>query len=449
MPRTSLVPSMVPSFSSIATFAPRASLLAFALVAACSSASSSSSDAPPPPPDEARVQGGFTTLEEIEAEMLRMDEAAQTAADDVPVTPEEEARVADLVDETDLLGPNDYVDEPESDPSMGDAPAAHAKGLDAPSSFAVDLRRFATTPKSQIGPRCSAYAGVGAMEIMLNQFHPTAGADLSESYAWSLYKYASCASFVGAATKNRIGDERFFPHDGKIQPGAKENAHALLAEQRVIGRDMEAMMGALDKGHVVYLGMRTPRAMTRCSEVIGPDASRTWRGAHALAIVGYARSERVRGGVIAILRNSWGPKCGAGGYHYVALGGLCRQSRYNCHMWEFSKVTTTISACPAAKSKPTSAWTCAPEKFGDCKCDCGCGEVDIDCKTGECAGCEHDVCTIGSALGGKCNSDGQGGACIAAICKADSYCCEHGWTASCIEHVENGDFGCVKKVCGK
>src|SRR5262249_52498858 len=57
--------------------------------------------------------------------------------------------------------------------------------------------------------------------------------------------------------------------------------------------------------------------------------------------------------------------------------------------------------------------------------------------------CEHDSCTSGSPLSPTCTKDGQGGACIKSICENDSYCCEFSWTASCIAHVENGDFACV------
>ncbi|GAC1549177.1 MAG: hypothetical protein NVS3B10_12600 [Polyangiales bacterium] len=61
--------------------------------------------------------------------------------------------------------------------------------------------------------------------------------------------------------------------------------------------------------------------------------------------------------------------------------------------------------------------------------------------------CDHDTCTSGGPLSSGCTKDGQGGACITAVCVNDSYCCEFAWTASCIAHVQNGDFGCAKKTC--
>jgi len=43
----------------------------------------------------------------------------------------------------------------------------------------------------------------------------------------------------------------------------------------------------------------------------------------------------------------------------------------------------------------------------------------------ECAKCEHDVCTEGTALAPTC------GTCQAKVCAADDYCCTQWWTLSC------------------
>jgi hypothetical protein len=61
--------------------------------------------------------------------------------------------------------------------------------------------------------------------------------------------------------------------------------------------------------------------------------------------------------------------------------------------------------------------------------------------------CSHDVCTRGDILTTGCDKDSQGGACIKAICEKDDYCCTYGWTASCVQHVIDGDFGCTKRTC--
>jgi hypothetical protein len=77
-----------------------------------------------------------------------------------------------------------------------------------------------------------------------------------------------------------------------------------------------------------------------------------------------------------------------------------------------------------------STWTCAPEKYGDCTCDCGCGVQDDDCLAGQCSSCDHDECTVGNALGRDCSD------CVKTICDNDPYCCEQEWGASCLLSVQ-------------
>lgn len=78
------------------------------------------------------------------------------------------------------------------------------------------------------------------------------------------------------------------------------------------------------------------------------------------------------------------------------------------------------------------------------------GDAGTDSSTlpdGAAVMCSHDVCTRGEVLTTGCDKDGQGGACIKAICEKDDYCCVYGWTASCVQHVIDGDFGCTKRTC--
>jgi|GEM_PF-1985979 len=93
------------------------------------------------------------------------------------------------------------------------------------------------------------------------------------------------------------------------------------------------------------------------------------------------------------------------------------------------------NGCKPGVNDVPSDWTCDAKKWNDCKCDCNCGAKDADCKDGECAGCDHDECTAGTALGSKCNS------CTQKVCEAAPYCCEEKWGISC--------FASVEKLCGK
>jgi hypothetical protein len=105
------------------------------------------------------------------------------------------------------------------------------------------------------------------------------------------------------------------------------------------------------------------------------------------------------------------------------------------------------AACLPNGSPLPTAWTCDPAKYGDCNCDCNCGAADRDCAAGACGTCTHDVCTTGAPLGNMCTEDGQGGACIRAICDADPYCCTTAWGASCVDKVKQGLYGCTPRAC--
>lgn len=109
--------------------------------------------------------------------------------------------------------------------------------------------------------------------------------------------------------------------------------------------------------------------------------------------------------------------------------------------------TGAQAACLPNGSPIPSGWTCDAAKYGDCTCDCNCGAADRDCAAGACGTCTHDVCTTGAPLGNMCTDDGQGGACIQAICNADPYCCTTSWGASCVDKVRQGLYGCTPRAC--
>lgn len=93
------------------------------------------------------------------------------------------------------------------------------------------------------------------------------------------------------------------------------------------------------------------------------------------------------------------------------------------------------SCTPGVENTPAQGWTCDSKKWNDCKCDCDCGARDPDCGDGECAACDHDVCTVGTALGSKCDE------CTKKMCEVAPYCCEETWGVSCLARVED--------VCGQ
>lgn len=68
----------------------------------------------------------------------------------------------------------------------------------------------------------------------------------------------------------------------------------------------------------------------------------------------------------------------------------------------------------------------APKTDGGADAPAGCPTSGPPGKP-ECAKCEHDVCTQGTALAPTCN------ACTAKVCTADEYCCTQQWTLSCMQ----------------
>ena len=75
------------------------------------------------------------------------------------------------------------------------------------------------------------------------------------------------------------------------------------------------------------------------------------------------------------------------------------------------------------------------------------GSDDAAAAAGDGGTCTHSACVSGPALGPACALDNQAGACIKAICQNDSFCCNFTWDGSCIAHVTNGDYGCLKSDC--
>jgi hypothetical protein len=117
------------------------------------------------------------------------------------------------------------------------------------------------------------------------------------------------------------------------------------------------------------------------------------------------------------------------------------------------------ATCTDVMAPPPPSPTLAPGEscFGDTAVpgdDAGTGEDTGPSTDGGTDGgpvdvlCSHDVCTNGAPLTTGCTKDGQAGECIKAICKEDPYCCETAWSASCIDKVEKGEYGCTPRKCG-
>jgi len=200
----------------------------------------------------------------------------------------------------------------------------------------ADLRGRDTPIKSQWNGTCTTFAGVGAIENILNR---PSTLDLSERDSWSKYGKYSCSAFVSALSKegNEICREQDWSQNSTVpKSSCSSNRNWRLGETKYIGDNISAALDALDRGSVVYIGMQTPEDMLSCRSVIRTNTSFS-NGGHALSIVGYQMDSRIEGGGYFIIKNSWGSRCGDQGYQYVPFH-ICNRSDGYCIMWEFKTV---------------------------------------------------------------------------------------------------------------
>lgn len=206
---------------------------------------------------------------------------------------------------------------------------------------------------------CTAFAGVGAMENMLNSLIKS-NWDLSELNAWLDYKQYSCAAFVKGVTNKKICDEAMLPfansEKGTISAACKENAHASLIKSTFFGHDLEGFKKQMSLGSVGYIGMTVPSDMSSCPKVISPNSTATKYG-HALAVPRYFNDSKF--GDILYLRNSWGADCGDHGYMALPVSVLSKPG-FTYELYTFDLVNST-KAEPTPTPAPTIIPTVTPD----------------------------------------------------------------------------------------
>jgi len=199
----------------------------------------------------------------------------------------------------------------------------------------VDLRGRDTSVKSQDNGKCTAFAGVAALENMFNKVSPNTGLDLSEWDAWSYYQKYSCEAFIEALQSNKVCDEKQFPQYKKKTDACKNNGYVGLKEVDNLESDIDSVVKALDNGNVVYAAISTPKDMLRCDKVVSASSAIT-DGGHAVLVVGYYRKNNK---LVFIIKNSWGTKCHDQGYVYVPAD-ICNRKEMYCYFWEIKQVFT-------------------------------------------------------------------------------------------------------------
>lgn len=192
----------------------------------------------------------------------------------------------------------------------------------------IDLREYANeTILNQFGGTCTAHAITAVTEIASCTKKNVCGVKLSERHAWSLYKKYSSDVAIQALLKNRIVENKYWPHKDEKSKYKNLSELAKVKLESVYKLNTEkVILEFLANKSPVNLAMTVPSGMLNCSPVI-KKTSKATDGGHAIAVVGYHHSERH--GTILIIRNSWGKSCGDGGYQYMQLD-VCKNKDFYC-----------------------------------------------------------------------------------------------------------------------
>jgi hypothetical protein len=188
----------------------------------------------------------------------------------------------------------------------------------------VDNRPFATDVRSQgERPTCSAFAVVAGLEQLVRM---TTGlvVDLSEEQLWSRYGKSRWDAFRFART-DFLGPEALWPYGGDASEDLAGSGVARLTRaERVL--DAAQLRAALAQRHApVVLDLTAHEGFVATGDdgLVWPEGGAAV-GAHAALVVGYGDYPDVPGGGFLVLKNSWGPDWGDGGYGYLPFA-YCAQ----------------------------------------------------------------------------------------------------------------------------
>jgi hypothetical protein len=237
----------------------------------------------------------------------------------------------------DHLFPSAYAFGRHPDPAPTVAPSAIPAPLvsSSPSplptvgSGAVDFRSCDTPIKTQLTPRCTAFAATAAMEnSVCNQV------SLAPDHLWRFYEIYSIDSAI-PATLNLITTAAEWPPNGNPVTGYQAFAKTHTVTYTELD-DQDAAVVALQAGHRVVWGGTVPQDMASGRATIRYTTGAT-SGGHSIEVVGYQPDSTIQGGGYFILKNSWGTDNGDNGYQYYPLG-LCDKAGFYCAFYSLNSV---------------------------------------------------------------------------------------------------------------
>jgi hypothetical protein len=183
---------------------------------------------------------------------------------------------------------------------------------------------------------CSDFGLVAAMENKIGD-----GTQLSERHFWSEYHIASSESAISAASTGWgiVGLDWWPSANSKPFVGYLDQPWYKLTRYESLDSDLTKVVASLAAGNPVYIAMSTPQDMyENCSVHVDPNTGPLPNSGHALAVVGYELDPATPGGGSLLLKNSWGPNCGDGGYQWVPFN-LCSKAGMYCDFWAIEEVT--------------------------------------------------------------------------------------------------------------
>jgi C1A family cysteine protease len=197
----------------------------------------------------------------------------------------------------------------------------------------IDLRPFMTTVENQYDSNsCTANAMAGAYEYLENRLYGQA-TDVSRLFIYYnaralddstqedegtylsncvkvVRKYGACAEEIWPFQLGQIKEK-------PPKAAYKDGVRFRIEDAASVAVDLDTMRACLAEGYPFVFGLQLFESFTGSGGNGGlvpmPDIeNETHNGGHAMLCVGYSDSDQV-----FVVRNSWGPEWGDGGYCYV------------------------------------------------------------------------------------------------------------------------------------
>jgi hypothetical protein len=313
-----------------------------------------------------------------------------------------------VVPANDLDEPDNHFDPSESDKSPGPTPVAPVA---APNT--IDLRAYAKIINQTNEGSCTAYATVGAMQVMA-----TAGGqkdDMSAQHLWNLQgKKPNTAASLNTAMQKYIAPLSIWPNGGYSKATVSDpNSYgfARLKQAANIPQGLSNVVNALAKGKPVVMAstLNDSWRYMNSKGIINPKAAATgnWvHAAHAYDLVGYVNDASVEDGGYFIVKNSWGTGWGDKGYAYMPYS-YCKHQKarpngyclfYSVDGVEVKGSTPNPSPNPSPSPTPTNQYA-VKVTFGELDGSNQDFQLSIAATAGALANVDHVVYDIHPTFG--------------------------------------------------